>query len=391
MSMIDVGRRYVQTELYKRYDSSSCSKFNNGDVLMARITPCLENGKICQAYLKNGKVGFGSTEFFVFRAKKDVLDQSFLFYLAKCKLIWQSAVNSMVGASGRQRADGTFLGKVNVNLPPLKTQRKIATILSAYDDLIENNNRRTAILENMAEQFYREWFVRLRFPGHEKAKTIKGVPEGWEVKKLRECFQTSSGGTPSRQRESEYYGGNIGWIKTGELKDTFIIDTDEKITNSGLKNSSAKLFPPFTLIMAMYGVNIGQLGITLQRFTTNQACCAFLPINMSHHSLYYLFFYLKAIREYLLNIGMGAAQQNLSQDIIRRLTYIKPPDDLLITFDRIQGATFENIINLKRRNNLLCDIRDRLHTRLMSGKINVEHMDIQFPPPMKEKEEVVCA
>ena len=112
MDVVDPNSRYVENIQRRKFESSSCSKFANGDILLARITPCLENGKIAQVSINDNVGGFGSTEFFVFRAKDGLLDQAFLFYLSKCDLIWKNAVNSMVGASGRQRADATFLKKV---------------------------------------------------------------------------------------------------------------------------------------------------------------------------------------------------------------------------------------------------------------------------------------
>lgn len=291
----------------------------------------------------------------------------------------------LVGAA-QQHFNITTAKELNLNLPPLLIQRKIAAVLSAYDDLIENNTRRIAILEKMAEELYREWFVRLRFPGHEKTKIVKGMPEGWEITKIREVFKTTSGGTPSRQKETEYYGGAINWIKTGELKDSFVLSTEEKITEAGLSSSSAKVFPPNTLLMAMYGVNIGQLGIATQPSATNQACCAFLPKKLSEYSMYYLFHFLKSIRFHLFNISMGAAQQNLSQDLIQRLDYLKPASTLLISFDEIQNSIFSQEMKLLKVNDGLIASRDRLLSRLMSGKIDLEHLDIHFPPSMREEE-----
>lgn len=156
MDVINPKSRYVENTQRRKFESSSCSKFANGDVLLARITPCLENGKIAQVRTANNESGFGSTEFFVFRAKDKLLDQNFLFYLAKCDLVWKSAINSMVGASGRQRADASFLKKVKLRVPSLPVQRKIAAILTSCDDLIENNRQRIALLENQAEEIYRE-------------------------------------------------------------------------------------------------------------------------------------------------------------------------------------------------------------------------------------------
>ncbi len=136
------------------------TKFVDGDILFARITPCLENGKIAQAKLSEADVGFGSTEFFVFRAKVESYDQTFLYYVCRSDGVRKSAEKSMVGASGRQRADITAVNDFEVPNPPLPIQKRIAGILSAYDDLIAVNERRIAILEETARRVFEEWFAR---------------------------------------------------------------------------------------------------------------------------------------------------------------------------------------------------------------------------------------
>ncbi len=251
---------------------------------------------------------------------------------------------------------------------------KIVSILSAYDELIQNNKQRIRLLEEMAEEIYKEWFVRMRFPGHETAKFVDGLPEGWEKKKVEDVFKTSSGGTPSREKESDYYGGDIDWIKTGELKDTFVFDSDEKITDVGLKNSSAKMFPANTLLMAMYGVNIGQLGISVKPASANQAVCVFNPLKPEKYSLYYSFFFFKSIRFHLFNISMGAAQQNLSQDLIKKINYLSPCSYIIIKYDLMVKPFFEEIQILQQKNQLLQQTRDLLLPRLISGKLSVEHL-----------------
>ncbi len=122
----------------------------------------------------------------------------------------------MFGASGRQRADLKVVREIEILAPPPPTQRKIAAILSAYDDLIENNTRRIQILEQMAQAIYREWFVHFRFPGHEDVRMVESelglIPEGWEVIHIKDLYRTSSGGTPSRKVDN-YFGGSINWVK----------------------------------------------------------------------------------------------------------------------------------------------------------------------------------
>jgi len=273
------------------------------------------------------------------------------------------------------------LDNLNVFIPNYIGQHKIASILSAYDELIENNKQRIRLLEEMAEEIYKEWFVRLRFPGYKTAKFVDGLPEGWKWVKVEDIFKTSSGGTPSREKESDYYGGEIDWIKTGELKDTFVFDSEEKITVVGLKNSSAKMFPPDTLLMAMYGVNIGQLGISVKHSSANQAVCVFTSIKPEEYSLYYSFFFFKSIRPHLFNISMGAAQQNLSQDLIKRVNYFSPYFEIINKYDSIVKPFFEEIKILSQKNQFLQQTRDLLLPRLISGKLSVEDVKNSYNLP----------
>lgn len=248
---------------------------------------------------------------------------------------------------------------------------KIISILSFYDSLIENNTKRIRLLEQMAENLYKEWFVRFRFPGHENTEFVDGLPKGWAIKKIKDCYNTCSGGTPNREKAEYYINGNIPWIKTGEIQDSIILDTEEKITSDALKHSSAKLLPQNSLLMAMYGVNIGKLGILTKQMSCNQAACAFLP-NDENNTFYYLFFYLKSIREYLLNIGFGAAQQNLSQTLIKNIRIILPSKDIINCFEQKINRLYKQIEILQRQSALLTRQRDLLLPRLMCGKLEVK-------------------
>lgn len=301
------------------------------------------------------------------------VDPLFVYYYFRTKecLI---RIENLALSSGVPHINLGILKSFKIPYSPISVQTQIASILSAYDELIENNKQRIKLLEEMAEEIYKEWFVRLRFPGYETAKFVDGLPVGWEWVKVEDVFKTSSGGTPSREKESDYYGGEIDWIKTGELKDTFVFDSEEKITEVGLKNSSAKMFPPATLLMAMYGVNIGQLGISVKPSTANQAVCVFTPIKPEEYSLFYSFFFFKSIRPHLFNISMGAAQQNLSQDLIKRVKYFSPYFEIINKYDSIVKPFFEEIKILSQKNQLLQQTRDLLLPRLISGKLSVEHL-----------------
>ena len=275
-----------------------------------------------------------------------------------------------------------ILNRVPIYFPPLPTQRKIAAILTAYDDLIETNKQRIALLEKMAEELYREWFVRMRFPGHENTRFVKGVPEGWTVKRISDVYQTASGGTPSR-KSPEYFSGDIQWLKTGELKDLFTPDSEEKITQSALESSAARLFPASTVIMAMYCA-MPDISIATYDCATNQACCAFLPkFDWLHYG--YNYFVLRDAQKQLVMFAHGAAQQNLSQEIIRKFQVLLPNKTLIEEFGRNVEPLLLMIRELSDSIRILTKTRDLLLPRLISGKLSVENLDIQFPPGMQEE------
>ena len=368
MEKITVGKKIADANSKAEYTGKSCSKFLPNDTLMARITPCLENGKI--AKYEADTPGFGSTEFFILRAKKKKTTEDYVYYLSQTHYVRQLAVNSMTGASGRQRADAKFIGNIKWNFPEIETQNKVADILSTYDNLIENNNKRIKLLEKMAENLYKEWFVRFRFPGYEDTEFEDGMPRGWVREKIGLHYNTCSGGTPSRKHEEYYTEGTIPWVKTGEIKDGIIIHTDECITEAGVKGSSAKLLPQGAVVMAMYGVNIGMLAYLDSEMTCNQACCVFNDKN-EINSRHYLFHYLYSIRDYLLLIGFGAAQQNLSQDLIKKVKIVIPPAELIKEFDKQKEPLYQTIRALMMQNDKLIKQRDALLPRLMSGKLEM--------------------
>ncbi len=254
-------------------------------------------------------------------------------------------------------------------VPDFQKQKKIADILSAYDDLIENNNLRIELLEKAAQELYKEWFVRFRFPNHENTKFVNGLPEGWNICKIGTLYNTSSGGTPSRANPQFYTGGKYDWIKTGELCDRFILDTEEKITEEAVKNSSAKIIPENSLILAMYGATIGKMGFTTKQATCNQACCVFKP--QKDYGSKYLYFWLLNNREYVISIGFGAAQQNLSQDLIKNIKMLQPTESTIKLFEERVDPIFTEIKILLRQNQNLKKQRDLLLPRLMSGKLEV--------------------
>ncbi|MDR0490705.1 MAG: restriction endonuclease subunit S, partial [Oscillospiraceae bacterium] len=182
------------------------------------------------------------------------------------------------------------LNKYKIDQPPLPTQTRIAEILSAYDDAIENNNRRIVLLEKAARELYREWFVRMRFPGHESAKFVNGLPEGWERKKLGVICNNNifSGGTPTTTT-ADYWNGQFKWLSSGETRNRFIVDTEKTITQLGVNESSTRLANNGDIVMACAGQGNtrGQTSLLLCDMYINQSViairsmfCAFVLYNL---------------------------------------------------------------------------------------------------------------
>ena len=284
---------------------------------------------------------------------------------------YYSFVNNYIGGSAQPGMNPRAFGRFEVPYFDYDQQKQIAAVLSTYNNLIELNNKRIKVLEQMAENLYKEWFVRFRFPGHESVPFENGLPKGWTRDRISKYYLTSSGGTPSREHDENFDGGTIPWIKTGELQDCLIIDTEEHITETAVKKSSAKKFSKDSVLMAMYGVNIGMLAYSTIEATCNQACCVFTDKG-KESTKHYLFQHLKSIRDYLLLIGFGAAQQNLSQDLIKRVKIVRPDKETIARFEQSIEPLYNETKHLLSENRSLIKQRDLLLPRLMSEKLEVK-------------------
>ncbi|PKM88446.1 MAG: restriction endonuclease subunit S [Firmicutes bacterium HGW-Firmicutes-12] len=327
-------------EGYEYAEFKGGTKFRNGDTLLARITPCLENGKTAQVSILNeDEVGFGSTEYIVLREKPNKSVNDFIYYLAISPRFRDIAIKSMIGTSGRQRVQQDVLENTSIPIPPLSEQKAIAATLSCLDDKIELNNRINKTLEEMAQVIFKSWFVDFEpfQDGEFEDSELGRIPKGWRVGTIGEFVkEMKNGGTPSRKNDSYWNSKDVPWIKTGEIKNSLIIESEEYISCEGLKNSSAKVLPYNSILMAMYGATAGQIGLLKFKASTNQACCAMICI--SANKAVFLYLYLLANQSYIESLAVGAAQQNLSKDTISKLRLIIPKDEVIETaiFDELK-------------------------------------------------------
>ena len=275
-------------------------------------------------------------------------------------------------------ANGATVAHVNMptirnlklSLPPLATQHRIATILSRYDSLIENYQKQIKLLEEAAQRLYKEWFVDLHFPGHENTNIVDGVPEGWEKKKISDVCETVGGGTPSTKVPAYYKGGRIKWVTPTDITRNnciCLLDTDKKITEEGLRNSSTKMVPAGTILMTSRA-SVGYFGIADFEVCTNQGFISCIPIpNMQ---MYLLFNLMSRVDEIRKKAG-GSTYLEISKSVFRNFDIVCPSEIILLQFQDKASLVLKKEKTLSLQLRLLTEARDRLLPKLMSGEITV--------------------
>ncbi|NUM48843.1 MAG: restriction endonuclease subunit S [Anaerolineales bacterium] len=281
------------------------------------------------------------------------IDKQFLYYWLNT---YTKSFHSHSYGAAIQNINTEILRNTVLPLPPLPTQKKIAAILSAYDDLIENNTQRIALLEKAAEEIYREWFVRMRFPGWEQTKFVKGVPEGWEVTKLGKIADFAYG--KSLKADTRISGLFPVYGSGG------IVGTHEKFLVRGP------------------GIIVGRKGNVGSIYYSSRD---FYPID----TVYYVqssinFRYLYYLLQSLNFINNDAAVPGLNRTQALSNQFYLPCKNLISMFDEICMPLFQQKEKLETKNALLRKSRDLLLPRLISGKLPVDELDIHFPPRMQE-------
>ena len=262
------------------------------------------------------------------------------------------------------------LHSLKINIHEKRFQGKVASILSAYDNLIENNNRRIRLLEQMAENLYKEWFVRFRFPGHEKAEFENGLPKGWIVERLNIYGRVETGKTPSMEKP-DCYGGNILFIKTPDMHGSmYVRQTEECLSEKGNLSQPKKLLPVGSVMVSCIG-SAGVVAINAKPAHTNQQINSIILSDKAN--LEWLYFACKSLKPTIELFGAtGATMTNLSKGKFERLKVIEPSYDLRLAFHNEASPIFEAILKLDEQTSLLSRQRDLFLPRLMSGKLEVK-------------------
>lgn len=309
---------------------------------------------------------------------KERQDLTYLYYVLK-----SLNLNSKQIGSSQPLITQSMLKDMVVDIEiDIEKQKKIANSISIIDQKIQINNQINQELEAMAKTLYNYWFVQFDFPD-QNGKPYKSsggkmvfypelkreIPEGWGVAKIEDIAQTGSGGTPKSTNVSYYSNGEIPWINSGELEQTVITSTSNFITEEGLNNSSAKLFPSGTILVAMYGATAGKVSFLTFEASTNQAICAIMLNDIRMR--YYLKNVIEDLYQYLVKLSTGSARDNLSQDMIKNIKVVIPSNDILDRYYDFSNNIIKEITKKQQENEQLTQLRDWLLPMLMNGQVRV--------------------
>lgn len=313
----------------------------------------------------------------IIRLNKKIMLPEFLIQLFPLKAYQTKIYNIVTGATGQLELTKNNLQKLEIDVPPIPIQQKIAAILSAYDDLIETNNRRIAILEEMAQEIYKEWFVRMRFPGWESTVFKKGIPMDWNIRAIKEFGTVVTGKTPST-KYSKYYGGTIPFIKTPDMHNNiFIYKTEETLTEAGLNSQKQQTIVKNSICVNCIGAKSGSVSITTKTSQTNQQIHSLILNDLTN--LEFLFFAFRGLKETIHLFGaIGATMTNLSKGKFESLNILYPGVIQIKNFHKLICPLFKELELLILTNNNLRQTRDLLLPRLISGKLSVENAAIEF-------------
>lgn len=349
------------------------SKPERGDTLFSNI------GSVGDSAFVNTDSEFSIKNVALFKPDFERVVPKYLFYLLRSPSVLGGLLSIRSG-SAQPFIGLETLRKYMVRYHgSLSTQSQVVSILSAYDDLIENNTRRIEILEEMARRLYEEWFVQFRFPGHEevefKETELGLIPEDWKVSTLDEFGEIITGKTPSKNN-SEFFGGVVPFIKLPDMHgNTFIIETSERLSQEGVSSQKTKTIPPGSICVSCIGT-AGVVVITSEPSQTNQQINSIVPRAPGLRE--FLFFSATALKEKINNYGAtGATMTNLSRGKFASLQVVEPKEDLLCGYNKLAAPLFDKILCLQKANRNLRAQRDLLLPKLISGEIDVS--DIPMP------------
>ena len=340
-------------------ESGKVTKYQHNDILVSNIRPYFK-----KIWFSNREGGC-SNDVLVFRAN-DNIDSTFLYYVLSDDSFFDHMMSSANGTK-MPRGNRKLIPSFEIPLPPLSTQHRIASILSRYDSLIENYQKQIKLLEEAAQRLYKEWFIDLRFPGHENTMIVDGVPEGWEKKPVKTIIELQSGYT---FKSSAFMDDGIYKIVTiKNVKDgAFDGENVSKIASIPEKMPKHCILENGDILLSLTG-NVGRVCIVNgKNYLLNQRVA---KLKSAYKAYTYCLFRSRDMFIEVNNLANGAAQQNVSPIRIGEMKILIPEKKWLDDFERTVSNYILGIITLQSQIRFLTEVRDRLLPKLMSGEIAV--------------------
>ncbi len=338
------------------------TRYEPGDILISNIRP----------YFKkiwfSDRISGCSNDVIVFRANDENWNKKFLYYVLSQDSFFDFM---MSGSNGTKMPRGNKKTIPEFLIPDfdIDKQIRIADILSAYDDLIENNQKQIKLLEEAAQRLYKEWFVDLHFPGYEDVKIVDGVPEGWSYKRVDDFGEVITGKTPSTSK-TEYYGGNIPFVTIPDMHgNVFPLVTEKALTKAGANTQKNKYLPINSVIVSCIAT-VGLVNIAVEPCQTNQQINS--VVLYDDNNLYFFYESMKRIKTLLDGIGSnGATMTNVNKTKFSNIHVLYPTEDLVNRYNKFCKPIFDNILALSKEILVSKKARDHLLPKLMSGEIEV--------------------
>ena len=299
----------------------------------------------------------------------DCLDYRYLFYWFLLAGKTGELDQYFTGATIKHMP-GQKLKEVVIDKPPLEIQHRIADILSAYDDLIENNQKQIKLLEEAAQRLYKEWFVDLHFPGHENTKIVDGVPEGWNECTVESFGTVITGKTPPTSNKEYYTNGKVPFVTIPDMHNVvYPLKTEKKLTIEGAQTQKNKYIPPNSVMISCIGT-VGLVSIATEVCQTNQQINSIILNN--EDDLYFFYESMLRMKDLLDGLGSnGATMTNVNKSKLEKLIIISPSKDIVKQYNDVCKPLFESALNLSRKNVYLKNMREALLPKLMSGEVEV--------------------
>lgn len=296
-------------------------------------------------------------------------DINYVYYFLSQEQIKIKLASKAGGAPNQANISPNDVKNLEIPFPSIGVQHRIADILSAYDSLIENNQKQIKLLEEGAQRLYKEWFVDLRFPGYEDTKIIGGVPVGWKKREVSDFGEVITGKTPSTAR-GEYYGGNIPFVTIPDMHNTvFPLSTDKCLTTQGANTQKNKYLPKNSVMVSCIAT-VGLVNISSEPCQTNQQINSVILKN--EQDLYFFYSAMKRIKSLLDGVGSnGATMTNVNKTKFSGITVLYPEEELVEKYHTFCLSIFDKILVLSKENKELQKARDRLPPQLMSGELEV--------------------